>query len=83
MDKNFIKSILAPLLCSVITAAFITYNTTKENTRDIERNTKEIEAVKRDYVTRREFELKLEALEKTANRIDRNVDKLTQLLLNK
>lgn len=83
MDKQFLKSVLAPLICSVIAAAFITYNTTKENTRDIARNTKEIEEVKKDYVTRREFELKLEALEKTVNRIDRNVDKLTQLLLNK
>ncbi|SJZ99945.1 hypothetical protein SAMN02745174_02225 [Cetobacterium ceti] len=82
MDKDIIKNIIASLIVSAIASTTTYIITAKQNTINIERNTKAIEEVKRDYATRRELDLKIASLERTVNRIDRNVDKLTQLLLN-
>ncbi|MCJ8342747.1 MAG: hypothetical protein MJH09_07860 [Cetobacterium sp.] len=82
MDKDIIKSVIASLIVSAIASTTTYIITAKQNTINIERNTRAIEEVKKDYATRRELDLKIASLERTVNRIDRNVDKLTQLLLN-
>ncbi len=82
MDKDIIKSVIASLIVSAIASTTTYIITAKQNTINIERNTRAIEEVKKDYATRRELDLKIASLERTVNRIDRNVVKLTQLLLN-
>lgn len=83
MDKNFIKSILAPLIGSILAAALITYFTTKENSRDILRIENEINDVKKDYISRKEFEATINGLKQTTNRIDRNVERMIELFINR
>lgn len=83
MDKNFLKSILAPLVGSVLAAALITYITTKENTKDITRIENEIDSVKKDYISRKEFEATINGLKQTTNRIDRNVERVIEIFINR
>lgn len=83
MDKNFLKSILAPLIGSILAAALITYITTKENTKDITRIENEIDGVKKDYISRKEFEATINGLKQTTNRIDRNVERVIEIFINR
>lgn len=82
MEKDIIKSIIISLIVSAIIGTSTAYITTQQNSKDIERNSKIIEEVKRDYVTRRELDLKIASLEKTVNRIDRNTEKMVNFMIN-
>lgn len=82
MEKDIIKSIIISLVVSAIIGTSTAYITTQQNSKDIERNSKIIEEVKRDYVTRRELDLKIASLEKTVNRIDRNTEKMVNFMIN-
>ena len=82
MKKDILKSVVVSLIVSASIGAFTAYVATQQNTKDIQRNTKNIEEVKRDYVTRRELDLKIASLERTVNRIDRNTEKVINFMIN-
>ncbi|MGX6592744.1 hypothetical protein [Cetobacterium ceti] len=82
MDKDIIKSVIASLIVSAIASTATYIVTAKQNTINIERNTRTIEEVKKDYATRRELDLKIASLERTVNRIDRNTEKVINFMID-